>query len=333
MLKENNALKLKDPFIILVNPRTNKEIIVLDTEKEKMILKLNVENILERYSLNFRGIGDHYTSMFTLSKTIEGQLLLKIFSLHPDMFEIKSFHDELVKKDYKDYEFSRTINHENLFATYSYEENQPNEMIILWGINDVSDLLIHYLYTLQMPTLLVEPTTAEKQDIQCIKFLSTKGYYDVNDYFDQMMSIYQVQSIGMEELKDLILSKKTIHIVDQRLLDYQLIDLSIYQELTSTEIILYYGFYVDQFIVGPLSIKNENYGYDAFKQVFSSKNSLPSIPQSLIVAGLLKRTLYFLMKKTLKYLAEDAQLPLNQVFSFDNYNFSSKIIDIEIENK
>ena len=38
------------------------------------------------------------------------------------------------------------------------------------------------------------------------------------------------------------------------------------------------------------------------------------------------------MKNTLKYLAEDAQLPINQVFAFDNYSFTTEVIDIEIES-
>ncbi|MFU0789894.1 hypothetical protein [Virgibacillus proomii] len=127
-------------------------------------------------------------------------------------------------------------------------------------------------------------------------------------------------------------SKQTIHIIDNRLIDYHLIDILHFKEVVGNEITLHYGFYAKKFIVGPLIVNEASYGYDSFKQVFQSPISLPAVPQSLIVAGLVNRTLYFIMKNTLKYLADDAQLPINQVFAFHNYSFNSEVMDIEVES-
>ena len=91
MLKENKAIKLKDNFLLLINPRINKEVIVLDKKNEKIILKLDVEKMLQQYSLNFDEIGKYFTSMYTLTRTLEGQLMLKIYSIYPDLFDVVAF--------------------------------------------------------------------------------------------------------------------------------------------------------------------------------------------------------------------------------------------------
>lgn len=333
MLKDNKAIKLKDRFLILLNPRNKKELIILDKENEKIILKLDVEEILKQYSLNFDQLGNHFTSLFTLTRTIEGQLLLKIYSsIHLDLFDLVAFEAEDVKKDYTDYEYAKTINPTGLFTTYSPENNKPDYVCVLWGANDVNDALIQSLSKLQIPIALVRATLEEIQDIQCIKFLSSRCFTAIDSYYEKVTADYGIKIIDADSDWSVFKTKQTIHIIDNRLIDYHLIDVLHFKEVVGNEITLHYGFYAKKFIVGPLIVNEASYGYDSFKQVFQSPISLPAVPQSLIVAGLVNRTLYFIMKNTLKYLADDAQLPINQVFAFHNYSFNSEVMDIEVES-
>ncbi|MBP3038194.1 hypothetical protein J9303_01560 [Bacillaceae bacterium Marseille-Q3522] len=325
------AIKLKENFLLLLHPRTNKEVIVFDKENEKIILKLDVQKMLKQYSLNFDHLGNYFTSMFTLTRTLEGQLMLKIYSIHPHLFDVAEFEADDVKQDYADYEYAKTIDPAGLFTTYSLKDNKPNFVCVLWGVNAVNDTLIQSFSKLQIPVTLVEATLEETQDIQCMKFLSSLHFPDLDAYYEKRRADYGIKIIDIDFAGDLLEAKQTIHIVDNRLIDYRLIDVPHFKNTTGDRIALHYGFYGEKFIVGPLIVNEASYGYDSFKQVFQSPVSLPTTPQSLIVAGLVNRTLYYIMKNTLKYLADDAQLPINQVFAFDNYSFTSEIIDLEVE--
>ena len=202
----------------------------------------------------------------------------------------------------------------------------------MWGVNEVNDTLIQSLSKLQIPIALVSASKEELQDIQCIKFLSSRNFTDIESYYGKLIADYGIKIVDTGFEREILDSKQTIHIIDNRLIDYQLIDVQHVKEIAGKEFVLHYGFYMKKFTVGPLVINEASYGYDSFKQVFQSHLSLPTTPQSLIVAAIVNRTLYYIMKNTLKYLAEDAQLPINQVFAFDNYSFTTEVIDIEIES-
>jgi len=333
MGKENLAIKLKENYILLVHPRTGKDMIVFDQEKEQIIIKLNIERILKQYPVDFYHLDQHFTTSFTLSKTLEGQLLLKIYSLYPDLFVVKSLEDEQVKEDFISLDFAQTIKYEDLFTTYSPEENKIEGPCILWGINEVNDRLMQSLSSIGVPLILMKASRDQLKDIQCVRFLTSKNYREIDDYYKEVQNLYGLQILDSTSLKE---EKKKlsqgIHIIDNRLLEYDLMTAED-QEIIQRGIKLHYGFYVEKFIAGPLVVNEANYGYASFKQVFHSHFSLASTSQSLILAGLLNRTLYYILKKTLKYLAEDAQLPMNQVFAFDNYSLTSEVIDLEVENE
>ncbi|MBO1911434.1 hypothetical protein J4G37_42425, partial [Microvirga sp. 3-52] len=197
-----------------------------------------------------------------MTKTVEGQLMLKIYTIYPHLFDVEAFDSVSVKHDLTDYEYTKTIDFNGLFTTYVLKENQPNHVCILWGINDVNDTIIQSLSKLQIPIVLVRATVEQLQDIQCIRFLTTRNYESIETYYDELRANHGLEIIDISYDKELFESKQPIHIIDNRLIDYRLVDVEQLKDVIESDITLHYGFYMKQFIIGPLIINGTTYGYD-----------------------------------------------------------------------
>ncbi|MDM5302498.1 hypothetical protein QUF44_13025 [Bacillus subtilis] len=322
---EDLAIKLKDDYLILINPRNKKEVIVLDKVNEKVILKFNINDALQQFHFEFDKVINHFTSMQALSKSIEGKLILKLYSGFSHLFELENFCRPALKQDYIKYEFTNTINPLSLFETYKNDEENKYK-IVIWGINEVSLTLINSLTKIDIPIMIMRPFEEEIKDIQFKKSIALNGFETEEDLMNSLLTkgnihIFEEQMPGE--------ANELIHIIDNRLLELELVKQDYFKNIVNDQFVLHYGFYSKEFTLGPLVLKGESYGYEDFTKQYNGRLSLPTVPQSLIISGLIARIVYFLIRDTLKFLAQDVQLPINQVFSFHNDSFNSSIIDIE----
>ncbi|WP_113929024.1 hypothetical protein [Bacillus sp. P14.5] len=326
-MMEDQAIRLREDFLILLNPRIKNEVIVLDKNEEKIILKFKVNESFLRYSLDFESVIRHFTTIQELSGRLEGRLVLKLLSNYPHLFETRDFDDQDVKKDFIQYEFDRTIDMQTLFETYR-DHRGERCIYIIWGINETSLALIRALEKADMEVKIMPPTKEEAEDLQFKKLLSMNGSGNegTEDFVQSLIS-----SENIEEYLEELHSGHKVFILDNRLLDQGIITGEEYSKAAGEGLVIHYGFYSDEFLIGPLVINEESCDYGDFKRNFKGVTALPALPQTLVTAGLISRILYYLEKDTLKYLAEDVQLPINQVFAFNNYSFNSTIINIEGE--
>jgi hypothetical protein len=323
----DQAIRLREDFLILLNPRIKNEVIVLDKNEEKIILKFKVNEAFLQQPLDFESVIRRFTTVQELVKRLEGKLILKLFTSYPHLFEKRDFFDQEVKKDFVQYEFDRTIHLQTLFETY--RDHQEEECTyIIWGINETSLALVRSLEKTDMRVRIMFPTKEEAEDIQFKKLLSMNGS-DYETPEDFIQSIISSENIGRYKEDSLI--GQNVFILDNRLLDQGIISGEEYSKAAEEGLIIHYGYYSEEFIVGPLVMNEESCDYGDFSRNFKGITALPALPQTLVTAGLINRIVYYLEKNTLKYLAEDVQLPINQVFAFDNYSFNSTIINIEGE--
>ncbi|KML08220.1 hypothetical protein [Rossellomorea marisflavi] len=312
---ENQVIRLKDDYMILSNPRDRREVIVLDKKEEKIILKFNLGPQFEKVQLDFEAVLRHFVSYQSLSGSIEGKLAIKLLQTHPRLFDLAGFTNPALKEDYIQYEFGRSIRPESLYETYRRSEGKKT--FILWGISETSLTLSRTLSSLGMSVSIVEPSSREREDIQLQKLLTMHGSSSVEELYGE-----RVQWVIPED-------QEGVWIIDNRLLELNLIDAERALGQIASSIAVHYGCYTDEFTVGPLVLKEESYGYTDFRKIHGGTPALPTVPQSMIQAGLIQRILYFIHEDTLKHLAEDVQLPINGAFAFDNDSFNSKLIDIE----
>ena len=96
-------------------------------------------------------------------------------------------------------------------------------------------------------------------------------------------------------------------------------------------ITLHFGFYSRNFTLGPLILDNKLNYYDILVNKYRDQfiNSVTS--NTLIILGMVYRIICFSKNNTFKYISDDVNIPINQVYIFDNLSLNLEVVDLEVE--
>lgn len=329
---EETRIKLLDNYTILLHPRDEEKLMVFNLEEEKIQLILNLGSLLQDHDFDMQRVLPFFLSPSQLSKTIEGTILLKIFKMKKEWFlEILEGNVHPINDAYQEYESNRLIPKDALYTTYFEEDRQSATTYFVWRIDQTTHEVIEHLIEKEEKLFVVVDSTQDDDfSIYRDKLFMKLGISSLKQYLELFAG--KVQILEKEQLMDEVSKHKQILQLIPH--DKAKNSKSILTEIHSKQPLnssIMYGFYEKDFIFGPLILGNDLNYLDSWGSLLAGKEMPESVVESKIISAFTIRLVTFLNKGTLPYLSKDVQLPIRQLFMFDNKSLNSKIYDLEVD--
>ncbi len=331
-------IKLKENYQIIRNPQNPSQVFIYDKNKEMVFLKFSMSSLEKLEKVDFNRWGQHFQSLQILKSSIEGNIIISLYNKYPDLF-ISNNNSEDLMIDAKILESENIINYNHFYSTYQLSNHQyDSSRIFLWGASQTNLLVFHQLMNLSIDVTLIVSLKEKLTPYENI--LSGRSpFQQVPDFINSVKDHYNLENkkakiLIFEKIYDFktLAGKNVIHIVDNKILDkYVLPELFNRIESSRNKGILYYGSYENELVIGPLVFSGETVSYSDFLFNYDKETKAPSSVLNFLAAGMIQRVISYLNADSLKYLSEDAQLPLNAVFCIDKFSLNSRIIQLKRE--
>ncbi|UAC48732.1 hypothetical protein K6959_01790 [Bacillus aquiflavi] len=327
-MDENTVIKLHDHIRVLIDQGSNKELLVYNANEEKIFLKLSVAND-ESFSINeLQHLLYHFHRIGYVIKSKYGKIVLSLYYKYPELFQTST--QDSIMLDVLSYELDEAIDFNHFFNTYEYSfERTRNKQIVLWGGTVPSAFIMNNIVNFNIETILIGSKEDKVEPLNMLAYDGETGEGKLNALLKRIPQTVQTYYLEDETYKSKLAKENAIHIIcTNSFSDEQLAQITEQLEANKLNKLLYYGMYEKELVIGPLVIPDETARYTDFRRSYDgSKGTFTSITNHLS-AGILTRIIYYLLVDSLKYLAEDAQLPLNAIFTINKYSLTGTAIKI-----
>lgn len=316
---DGKFIKLKSKYSLFLNDENH--IYIYDKLSEKVILNINASKITSNINASTLNRIKYFSLFEELTKTLEGLVILKIYKANSSIFDVEVNTTPIIN-NWIDEEYDNVIDYTNFYSTFP--DDKGNVEFVIWGIDEITLTITKVLNTINAKVTYIYDPLYEN-NIDTVKFLKKNEFQNINQYFETFSNYKNLEILEFEDFKRKNSNLQIVHILSTKLLK----EMKIKSPKIETDFSIFYGIYTNHFIVGPLTVDNK-FDYPSMIEKHLGNNfSFSTYVSTQIISGFLIRILYFLNKGALKYLANDAQLPLNQIYMFDKYTLSAKTIDLE----
>ncbi len=312
----NGCIKLQPHITIFEDDDIHHVLLVYNVKEEKIFLKIPLTKIPAFSIVELKTILYRFTSLEVVTKSKYASLVLSLYSKYPDIF-VYSDEPSLLKKDAMRYEMEQTMDVSKLYATYPFSmDNMLNKQLVLWGGSKANVYVYESARGMGVPVTFVlsmDEVIEPNDMLHAEEQVGTRKIELIQKMIadDEHAKLYVLE----EELyKEEVSKIHSLHVLCCNCFSAPQIDHinEIIQQ--DHQHLLYYGMYESELVIGPLVIPNQTQHYADFeKHDVSHKIPFPTIFHHLS-AGIIQRISYYVWMDALKYVAEDAQLPLNSIF-------------------
>lgn len=329
---EETRIKLLDSYTILLHPRDNEKLMVFNLEEEKIKLVLNVGSLIKDHDLDMQRVLPFFLVPSQLSKTIEGLILLKIFKMKKEWFlEALEENYYIINSAYQEYESNRLIPKDALYTTYFEKNRQSSTTYFFWRIDQTSHEVIEYLIRKEERIFIMIDSSQDSDfSFYSDQLFMKLGVSSLEEYLELFSG--EIQILKNEYfLEEVSKHGSTLQLIPhEKARDLTSILSKIHSSNTLNSSIMY-GFYEQEFTFGPLILGNDLHYLESCTSLLRGREMPESIVESKIISAFIIRLITFLNKGTLPYLSKDVQLPIRQLFLFDNKSLNSKVYDLEVD--
>lgn len=277
----------------------NKKLLVYDQKSRRILSEIQLNTEHDPFHLEeFQLLAYHFHTIPSIFQSRYGRLLLSLYKNKPSYFEEGS--DETAAKEKRQTDIEQTVNRDLFFLTYEYDaaESIGKKTIYIWGYTRIVQLLLPNLSGLFRNVIVLLSSTDERPEKreEGVAFCEAESWAEAEEVETSAVHLISRNAFGHDQFW------------------------KITKQLQAREsTVLHYGMTVKELQVGPLVIGGQTAQYGDFDQQYKPTSGILSETLAYVGAGLVNRTLYFLLLDSLAYLGEDAQLPLNTVFTVDKY--------------
>lgn len=319
-------LKLKKRYHIMMSDTPNNELMIYDKENKVMIMKIDISGVTNSLLDIHISEFSYFQSFDSLKYSKNGRIIQQIYIKKPDIFDIVNDEKKKIMEDNNAEERNKIIDLSKMYSTYE-SSNQTNDFsYFLYGCNSFNHNLIINLEKDKLPLYLVTCSHFEKMS-SSLKFLCDLNFSSYSDYYSHLEKHYNVEILDIKNLDFNNKKYNFFNIIDNKYYELlNMMNVNIHKHIT-----LHFGFYSRNFTLGPLILDNKLNYYDILVNKYRDQfiNSVTS--NTLIILGMVYRIICFSKNNTFKYISDDVNIPINQVYIFDNLSLNSEVVDLEVE--
>ncbi|MDT0716829.1 hypothetical protein [Staphylococcus chromogenes] len=319
-------LKLKKRYQVLKSETPNNELMIYDKENEILILKLDASSVTNRLLDIHISEFSFFQAFDSLKYSKNGRIIQQIYIKKPDIFDVINDENNKMIEDKNFEEKNKIINLPNMYSTYESSKQINDLSYFLYGCNSFNHNLILNLKKNKLSLYLVTCSHFEKMT-SSLKFLDDFDFSSYADYYYYLEQNYNVKVLDIRNLEFYYNEYNIFNIIDNEYYELlKMMNVNIHKTFT-----LHFGFYSRNFTFGPLILDNKLDYYDILVNKYSDQfiNSVTS--NSLIILGMVYRVICYSKNNTFKYIADDVNIPVNQVYIFDNLSLNSQVVDLEVD--